>query len=482
MSSLGESIQKLRDQLQSLTKRKGGGDASAPKAGGKVDAKAVLAWVKANPAAVACGVVMVAVPAGAWWFASEMHAKADAATQERAREFAALDALEKSNIEISLPGKQPEQRTGLISATTVSAYRELAQKLRTDAMAMQSAAVAHNQRGRDRAFVDVRITRENNNTIAETVHSAVIARVAADLKRLKAGGPPADAAIIDQLQRAQDQFIARERKPDRKSLDEAQLDQLRKQLVEKRLQLYTDAANSLAFYADLANLGLPSSAAEAGKEPTESVFFGWQWRVWIIEDILDAVAEANKPYKSVVDAPVKRVLSVAVRDEPGAAAPAAGAVSGEPSPDGQPAAGGAPAAPPSFPPIDPKAAVSYDFSRSMTGRVSNPLYDVRHASVRLVVASSALPEVLNAISRVNFMTVTSVDLRPADAFDAADSGFIYGAQPVSEVRLTVESLWLRQWLARMMPAEMQARKGTDGRTVDDPPPAPAAPAGENPAS
>lgn len=118
----------------------------------------------------------------------------------------------------------------------------------------------------------------------------------------------------------------------------------------------------------------------------------------------------------------------------------------------------------------------------MTGRVSNPLYDVRHASVRLVVASSALPEVLNAISRVNFMTVTSVDLRPADAFDAADSGFIYGAQPVSEVRLTVESLWLRQWLARMMPAEMQARKGTDGRTVDDPPPAPAAPAGENPAS
>ena len=100
--------------------------------------------------------------------------------------------------------------------------------------------------------------------------------------------------------------------------------------------------------------------------------------------------------------------------------------------------------------------------------------------LRLIVSTNALPEVLNAISRVNFMTVTSVDLRPADAFDAADAGFIYGAQPVAEVRLTIESIWLRQWLARLMPKEMQVRKGTDGRTVDDPPPA--APASEAPAS
>ena len=472
MSSLGESIQKLREQLSGLTKRSGGGSSSpAPAGGSKFDAKAVTAWVKANPVIVVSVAVMVAAPAITWWFSSGMHAAADAETSKRAQEFAALEKLEKSTIDISLPGKAPEQRTGLIGDKTVAAYKELATRLRSDAMTMQATAVGHNQRGRDKLFVDIRVTRENNNTIAETVHSAVVARMAADLKRLRAGAPPAEPLVVEQLQRAQDQFIARERKPDRKSLDDAQTQFLRKQLAERRLQLYSDSASNLAFYADLRDLGLPASAADAGKEPSEAVFFGWQWRTWIIEDILDAVASANKPFKSVMEAPVKRVLSIAVREDAVAkAAPAAGAEA--PPADAAPAEGqaAAPAAP-SFAPIDPKLPVSYDFARSLTGRVSNSLYDVRYATVRLVVATAALPEVVNAISRQNFMTVTSLDVRPADAFDAADQGFIYGAEHVSEVRMTIESLWLRQWLARLMPAELQAAKGTDGRTVDDPPPA-----------
>jgi hypothetical protein len=483
VSSLGESIQKLRDQLQSLTKRSGGGSSSGAaggSAGGKFDAKAALAWAKANPAIVASVGVMLVAPAVTWYIASDLHAQRDAESSKRAGEFGALEQLQKSSVEIALPGKPPEQRSGLISEKTVSAYRSLATQLRTDAQAMQATAVGHNQHGRDKLFVDIKITRENNNTIAETVHSAVMARAAAELKRLRAGGPPADAVVLDQLQRAQDQFIARERKPDRKSLDDAQLQLLRKQLVEKRLQLYSDAASSTAFYADIRDLGLPGSAAEVGKEPSESVFFEWQWRTWIIEDVLAAMAAANKPYKSVIDAPVKRVLSVAVRPEAGAN-PSAGAAEApaEPPPaDGS----GAPvaAAAPSFPPIDPKAPISYDFSKSLTGRVSNQMYDVRYATIRLVVATAALPEVLNAISRQNFMTVTSLDMRPADAFAAADDGYIYGAAPVSEVRMTVESLWLRQWLAKLMPAEVQRRKGSDGRTVDDPPPTD--PAAASPAS
>jgi hypothetical protein len=53
---------------------------------------------------------------------------------------------------------------------------------------------------------------------------------------------------------------------------------------------------------------------------------------------------------------------------------------------------------------------------------------------------------------------------------------------VSEVRITVESLWMRQWLAKLMPRELQQAKGTDGRSVDDPAPAAEAPAEEQPAS
>ena len=487
MSSLGESIQKLRDQLQSLTKRSGSGgggsSSSSSSSGGKFDAKAALTWVKANPLIVVSVAVMIAAPVVTFVISEGIHSSADRAAADRAKELSQLEALEKSPVEVALAGKSAEQRTGVISAATVKSYRALASRLRADAIAMQSMAVAHNKRDRDRLFVDIKVTRENNNTIAETVHSAVIARAGADLKRLRASGPPSEPIVVDQLQRLQDQFIARERKPDRKALDDAQLQLLRKQLAERRLQLYCDAASSVAFYADIRDLGLPASAAEVGKEPSESVFFLWQWRLWIIEDLLEAFASANKPYKSVVDAPVKRVLSIAVREDTVPKAPAAPAAEAPP-PSDAPAEGGAPAAPTaSFPPIDLQAPVSYDFARSVTGRTTNAMYDVRIATVRLIVATAALPEVLNAISRQNFMTVLSLDMRPADAFDAADGGFIYGPEPVSEVRLTVESLWLRQWLARLMPAELQAAKGTDGRTADDAaPPAPAEGASGQPAS
>jgi hypothetical protein len=64
-----------------------------------------------------------------------------------------------------------------------------------------------------------------------------------------------------------------------------------------------------------------------------------------------------------------------------------------------------------------------------------------------------------------------MSIRPADAFEAADLGFIYGPDQVSEVMMRIETVWLKSWLARLMPAELQKSKGTDGRTSDDPPPA-----------
>lgn len=469
MSSLGESIQQLRSKLQSLGKRGGGGSA-----GGKgPDAAAVMAWVKANPLIVGSVAIMLAAPGVAWWFASDIHAAADEAASKRAQEYAALEKFEKSTVELALPGRAPEQRTGVISSRTVRAYQEVAERLRSDAMQLQSQALSHNQRARTELIADVQVTRANNNTIAESVHSRLMQRADDMLKRLRAGSPPPEQAVADQLQRTQDQFVAREQRADRKSLSAEQQDRLRAQLIERRLQLYADAARNMSFYAERDDLGLPLASAEAGKQPTETVLFGWQWRQWIVEDFLDALAVANAPYKTVLDSPVKRVITVSVRED------ASGARKAEAPAAEAEASGSASAA---LPPIDPKAAVAYDFARSFTGRTSNQLYDVRTLSARMVVDTARLPEVLNAFAKVNFMTVTSVTLSPADAFQAAEDGFVYGPDAVSEVAITVESLWMRQWLAKLMPRELQQAKGSDGRSVDDPAPASEAPAAGEPAS
>lgn len=476
MSSISDAIQKVRDSLSSLGKR-GGGSSSEGSSGSKFDPKAALTWVKSHPVIVVSLAVMVVAPGIAWWFSSDIYAARDAAATKRVQEMAALEKFEKSSVEIALPGVAAEQKVGVLNENTVSAYKKLAGRLRADAQAIQKAALAHNQQDRAKLVKDVTVTRENVNLIAEEVFDAVQARAATDLKESRAGKPPSDQSLLDQLQRRQDQFIAAERKADRKSLNEEQLTRLQHSLVDKRLQLYADAAANTSFYADIADLGLPAEAGEAGTPPSETKMFLWQWRLWVIEDVLKAVNSANKPYRGVVDAPVKRILSLVVREDsipkPAAAAAATEEVPAEgstPPADGAAAAAVVEtAAAPALPPLDPKAVVKYDFVKSMTGRVSNSMYDVRYVTVRMVVATSMIPEVLNAIARQNFMTVTGMDVRPTDAFEAADEGFIYGAAPVSEVKLTVESVWLRPWIAKLMPRELQTLKGTDGRTTEDPP-------------
>jgi hypothetical protein len=415
---------------------------------------------------------MVLAPVTAWWFASDIHSANDEAANKRAQEMASLEKLEKTSVEISLPGVAKEQKVGVVNGKAVDAYKQLAQKLRGDSDAIQRIALEHNQGSRNALFADIKRTAGNTNTIAETVFDAVRAHAAAVLKDVHAGVPPTDESLTDQLQRRQDQFIATLRKAERKALSDDEQQQLKNELRDKRLQLYADAASGLSFYADIDTLGLPGSPMEAGTPPSETSLFLWQWREWIIEDILRAAAAANKPYRSVVDAPVKRVLSIAVTEDvlPKIAAPVGEAPA---DPGAAPAADAVAAPPAAIPPIDVKAPVPYDFAKSMTGRVSNNLYDVRVATVRMVVASSMLPEVLNAIARQNFMTVTSLEVAAADAFAAADEGFMYGGKPVCEIKLKVESIWLRRWLAKLMPKELRDRKGTDGRTTDDPPEAPA---------
>lgn len=479
MSSISDAIQKVRDSLSSLGKR-GGGSSSEGSSGSKFDPKAALTWVKSHPVIVVSLAVMVVAPGIAWWFSSDIYAARDAAATKRVQEMAALEKFEKSSVEIALPGVAAEQKVGVLNENTVLAYKKLTDRLRADAQAIQKAALAHNQQDRAKLVKDVTVTRENVNLIAEEVFDAVQARAVTDLKESRAGKPPSDQSLLDQLQRRQDQFIAAERKADRKSLNEEQLARLQHSLVDKRLQLYADAAANTSFYADIADLGLPAEAGEAGTPPSETKMFLWQWRLWVIEDVLKAVNSANKPYRGVVDAPVKRILSLVVREDsipkPAAAAAAAAATEEVPAEGSTPPADGAAAAAvvetaaaPALPPLDPKAVVKYDFVKSMTGRVSNSMYDVRYVTVRMVVATSMIPEVLNAIARQNFMTVTGMDVRPTDAFEAADEGFIYGAAPVSEVKLTIESVWLRPWIAKLMPRELQTLKGTDGRTTENPP-------------
>jgi hypothetical protein len=85
----------------------------------------------------------------------------------------------------------------------------------------------------------------------------------------------------------------------------------------------------------------------------------------------------------------------------------------------------------------------------------NKVYDVRRAEMVVVVSSARLNEFLAAIARTNFMTVTDMDLTKVDAWDALRQGYFYGDEHVVRARLTIESVWLRDWMTEFMPRSIR---------------------------
>ena len=168
-------------------------------------------------------------------------------------------------------------------------------------------------------------------------------------------------------------------------------------------------------------------------------FYIWQWDYWCMKDVLAAIRVANGSM-NVIDAPVKRIIRIALRDPEN--------IFG--SKDLDPNTGVAPVDPtPAIPGMAP-----LDKTVSVTGRAMgkwNPIFDVRRMELELIVSSSRVQDVINAIHRTNFMTVTLVNLEAVAPESELSQGFDYGGEHVVRAKFDIESVWLRSWTSKLMP-------------------------------
>ena len=288
-----------------------------------------------------------------------------------------------------------------------------------------------------------------------------------NLVRLNAGEPP-DAERVGQ-QIAEDEREFR-RQYQGQSGEDVSLtaDQQRQLLEEKRdrtLQMIRDRAEAVHLYAEMdpdneafpftMRQSLVNPAPGAGS-PTPALLWEAQLELWIMQDIARAIARVNavdNPSANVATAPVKRLLDVTVL--PGyvgihtkggleeSMARRSGSTRG--------AAEGL-YEHPAHPTLDdPDQRLETAFHYTPSGRVSNALYDVRHAQLRAVVDVRKLPELLDALSHVNFMTVLRVEVSDVNEFQALREGYFYGTGDCVEVTLLIESIWLRSWTEPLMP-------------------------------
>jgi len=272
-------------------------------------------------------------------------------------------------------------------------------------------------------------------------HKALIARVGA-------GSAPDRATLEAKLNSVWRQRVERIRST-RNEVGVDDLEQIRAALRDMRLAEYRAAASDLRFYiSDDAFSGVQPWGQNS--LPPLALAWDWQWRHWIHGDLLEALQLANTEgnwERSLLEGPVKRLERIAV-------------------------------SPQSFLGDTLPVEISYaneivpDWNFSETGRSGWPgadhgLYDVRYATISVLIDGYRLLEVVEAIAGTNLMRVVQVDITDVDPARDLLEGYIYGEGHIVRAVFTVETIWLRSWMKDYMPPEVRKAMGVPGEPDEE---------------
>lgn len=409
----------------------------------------VLAWVKKNVFIVVFVVLMVVALVALPIVSANLNSGVQEEVKTRARN--ASDLKELTTQVGGIPGV--EVTDAIVNQSLLDQYERAASAISEDARRVVDAAIEHNRKGRGVLMPQLlpEPPMTEAQVLPEEFHALLIAAYDELIDEVGMGLPPDEDFIQDELDPVEarirtNTFLKELTDP----LDPDEQAELQTQLAAERVALYAEAAAKILIYGSADFLNIPGF--NLGDVPSLDQVYHWQWQLWITQDILHALHDANRDDYTVLGGPVKRVLWILPDAMPhGVAAVPEGSGSRR---GGGSSGGGAPTAP-----ADPKKPVPLDFGKTFTGRTTNPLYDVHMVSVGLVVDSNRIPEVLDALGRQNFMTVTNLNVTPRDPYADVRDGYLYGRVPVSMLELEVETIWLRQWTSQFMPASLRRALG-----------------------
>jgi hypothetical protein len=412
-----------------------------------------LGWSKRHWPILACvALPVLAVPA-AVWFALDWDKKVVAAAQ--ARVDADMKELRNPNITYDLPGIKPTDSavewTGVPNKAAIEAFGAARTSRMESANAIVSAAVEFNK-GQRKALVEGLFpeppagSQQAQREMARRFNREAQGEL---LRSINAGPPIATAEVLSRLNDRRGEFLQRlgggagGTAPTEQTLSAEQASALATELLGVRMDAYRGRAGQVLTYADVSVFVLPTIGGEA-TVPSMAECWEWQMQYWIQADLIAAIGAVNEPAKNtgVTGAAVKRIERIAVL--PGVTGPGAVPEGGTPDP-------AAPA----------PLVEGTDFISSFTGRRSDPNMDVRKAELTVVVSNAQLPLLLSSISKTNLMTVTNVKLSAVDVSSDLSNGFYYGSDPVVRATLTIETVWLNEWLKALKPK-------TAGQGTNDP--------------
>ena len=467
--------------------------------------KNVIAWIKSNPITVLSALLIVGSVGFMGWIKLVKAPAMIASATKPQQDLAKIETLQRQTVEVPPANADdpPEEISGItVNQPVVDAMDKIVGGLNHEADELEKTVLGINQAGHDLLEeglfpdtpADMRFTAKIN--YGKALQTLMGTEGQAELLATETGmsmpylnaGRPIDAAEIGVFM-AQRQAEALQSR-DTSLITEADQKQLNSELQRELMNRLLEHAQRFNIYGDN-RLGDPrtpnpafplevSPLATETRSPEPATLWEGQLQLWILEDLVQAIALANdvanvrdhgtdedgqRIDSSVLTAPVKRLIRaelipgyVGLHSTGGV-----GTLDTSSRGGGRRNATAAAYNPPvgglTNQPRETK--LSDNFHYGPTGRGSNQIFDVRHARLHVHADYQRLPELFNAISQTNLMTVLDVQVNALDVYGPEVMGayYVYGAGDIVDVSLIVETIWLRDWTKQLMPETVQQYVG-----------------------
>ncbi len=435
--------------------------------------------VKKNILSIIFGVVaLIALIAWTWPLGS-IKAEAEQELNARAKVYSSMQSIlsqQRTMPVTSLDGAEPEPLGMFPTQKVIEWGRDITKRMAAEVQGVKDLAVRLNQRP-----LLVPYSLPVPQPTMEFRFRDVYLRYLTEFPQLvKAGTPPTQDDVTKAEQelwksKYEPNIVIRDGVPDpiSQQLVTAEFNSERAQLPDR---VKMQKARSILFYIQPTALDVSThftQQASAGSAPTPPAIWDAQLKVWIQNDIAQAIVDLNSRESktgSVIDAPVKQLVQIRVENLRGATAVRPGSSSmgmggmppggfGGPPPDymmggmgmdmGMGMGSSGPAAP-----------------ETLTGRTANPLYDVVPFQVTIHIQADKLPDFLEELARNRFITPYQVVSMKSvnNVLLGATTNVVYGTAPVVEAVIAGEALLLRDWTVPLMPQEIKQSLGIDGST------------------
>ena len=438
----------------------------------------VLSWFKSNIILVILGILTVVPLPVAWYFSTGMNSKLREARQEEAQK--ALRDVQNAKVTYTLPTlsntEEPVSDNSPPNAAKTAFYKAELDKRISAIQQIKERAISFNEKGRQ-VLIEGLFPMPESPAAGQILRPEMAAMVLAKgtedepsaydklFKRLRIR-PPLDPQQLAEQLAARKSALMDQIAPGtaEAALDESTRAQIEQQLVEERLARYETHARDTSIYGDDSILPAVVPRVVPSIDPSIETCFEWQMDYWLIEDLLSAMVEANNMFDAtgvggnVLVGPVKRIESI---EFPPMFAGIQSASTDAPDMFEMSADEQARAARRAEREAANPRAGGFVESGSFTGRESekSELYDVRVATVTMIVAYDKLPALINAISGYNFMTVLDADLYAVDPWEQIEQGYYAGQDYPVRVEMKIETLWLRNWTKQYMPPSIRKQLG-----------------------